>query len=115
MMFWDTKKGDVYIKESARQINECFGDIGKCYRMGGDEFCVLIMGGNLEECRRRKSRLQEMVRDFNEKQTDIHMGIACGYELYDKRIDFDINDTSRRADKMMYREKFSMKHSEETA
>ena len=46
---------------------------------------------------------------YNRENTDILIRIACGYELFDKRLDYDINDTSRRADRMMYHEKFSMK------
>jgi len=101
--------GDKYIKESARMIRECFSDKGKCYRMGGDEFCVLLQGGSLEDCKRRIQRLKDKAEQYNRQHEDIVIRIACGYELYDKRIDFDINDTSRRADKMMYHEKFSMK------
>lgn len=104
------EKGDVYIKESARIIYESFGNLGECYRMGGDEFCVLMPNCTLESCRKQVRYLLEQVDRFNSKSKDVHMGIACGYEMYDKRIDYDISDTARRADKMMYHEKFAMKH-----
>lgn len=107
------EKGDVYIKESARLIRESFEDIGQCYRMGGDEFCVLVKGGSMGECRRRIKRMQEKARRYTQEHGDIRMEIACGCEMYDRRIDYDINDTSRRADKVMYREKFSMKQERE--
>lgn len=102
-------KGDVYIRESACIIEECFGDLGDCYRMGGDEFCVLFKKGSLELCRQRIALLHKKVAEFNERNTEIHMQIACGFEMYDKRIDYDIGDTARRADKMMYHEKYTMK------
>lgn len=101
--------GDKYIKESAKIINECFSDVGRCYRMGGDEFCVLLKNRSLEECKKRVSRMKERAEKYNQNNTDILIKIACGYELFDKRLDYDINDTSRRADRMMYHEKFSMK------
>lgn len=101
--------GDKYIRESARIIRECFSDSGQCYRMGGDEFCALLRGVSLEDCKDRIKRLKEKSEQYNQKSSDILIRIACGYELYDKRLDFDINDTSSRADKMMYQEKFSMK------
>ena len=101
--------GDKYIKESARIISECFGDSGRCYRMGGDEFCVLLRDRSLEDCKRRISRMKEKCDRYNSENTDIQIRIACGYELFDKRLDYDINDTSRRADRMMYHEKFTMK------
>lgn len=46
---------------------------------------------------------------FNRENTDIVIRIACGYELFDKRMDYNINDISRRADRMMYHEKFAIK------
>lgn len=101
--------GDKYIKESAKIINECFGEIGRCYRMGGDEFCVLLKNHSIEDCRKRVNRMKEKAEKYNQNNTDILIKIACGYELFDKRLDYDINDTSRRADRMMYHEKFSMK------
>jgi len=101
--------GDKYIKESARIINECFGDSGRCYRMGGDEFCVLLKNHSLEDCKKRIGRLKDKCDRYNRENTDILIRIACGYELFDKRLDYDINDTSRRADRMMYHEKFTMK------
>ena len=103
------EKGDLYIKECARLIQETFQDIGRCYRMGGDEFTVLLEQVSLDTCKKRLHRLQEAVAERNRKNPEIDMGIASGYEFFDKRIDHDISDTSRRADKKMYHEKFSMK------
>lgn len=102
--------GDKYIKESARIINECFGDCGRCYRMGGDEFSVLLKNHSLEDCKKRIQRMKEKCDKYNRENDDIVIRIACGFELFDKRLDYDINDTSRRADRMMYHEKFTMKH-----
>lgn len=101
--------GDRYICESARIINDCFSDLGSCYRMGGDEFCVLLPGCSLRECKKRVECVERLAGEYNKTHKDIRIGIACGYEIYDKRIDYDINDTLRRADKMMYEKKFNMK------
>lgn len=109
------EKGDIYIKECAQIIKECFGDIGQCYRMGGDEFTALLEQVSLDTCKKRVERMHELVAERNQKNPEIEMGIACGYEIYDKRIDHDINDTSRRADKMMYHEKFIMKQAKAEA
>ncbi|MCM1193235.1 MAG: GGDEF domain-containing protein [Butyrivibrio sp.] len=102
--------GDKYICESARLIRECFADLGPCYRMGGDEFCALIQGCSLRECEKRVEQIEKLAGEYNKAHQDVRIGIACGYEVYDRRIDYDINDTLRRADKMMYEKKFRMKH-----
>lgn len=101
--------GDKYIKESAEIINDCFEDNGHCYRMGGDEFCVLLKGLSVEECKGRIRRIKERAEQYNRESSDIKIGIACGYAVFDKHLDYDIRSTSRRADKMMYHEKYSMK------
>lgn len=102
-------KGDIYIKESARMIEGCFGDIGRCYRMGGDEFYVLIENASPSLCRERLKDLRESVAKCDKVGEGFRMGIACGFKMYDRHMDYDINETARRADKVMYQEKFAMK------
>lgn len=51
-----------------------------------------------------------MLSDYNTAHPDsFPLNIACGYELYAPDEDYDIGDTLRRADKIMYNEKFEMK------
>lgn len=102
-------KGDMYIKESARIIMDCFGHKGRCYRLGGDEFGVILDGADLDACGKCAERMKKKVQEYNKNSGDIHMGIACGYAVFDPQEDEDINATIRRADKMMYEEKFRMK------
>jgi len=106
------ERGDQYIQECANLILSAFGEVGRCYRMGGDEFSVLMEHTSLEECKKRIRTLKNSVEERNKQHPDMVMGIACGYELYDKRLDHDINDTARRADKMMYKEKYAMKQAQ---
>ena len=103
------ERGDQYIQECANLIQTAFGEVGQCYRMGGDEFSVVMEHTSLEDCKKRVRMLKASVEERNKEHPEMVMGIACGYELYDKRLDHDINDTARRADKMMYKEKYAMK------
>ncbi len=108
-------KGDIYIKESARILQECFGPMGSVYRMGGDEFCSLIHDKPLEAVRGAVKKMREACDKWNASSKDIVMQIACGYQLYDFRMDYDIADTGRRADKLMYHNKLELKQMLKTA
>jgi len=101
--------GDHYIKTCANLIKECFSDIGNCYRMGGDEFCVLIPNGSPTVCSERIKELKEKVSLCKPIGDGFKMAVACGYKLYDIREDYNINDTVKRADKVMYTDKVAMK------
>lgn len=102
-------RGDDYIRESASIIQSTFGQIGKCYRMGGDEFYCLISGSTFSACKEIKALLDAKVEEYNKDSKDIRMGIACGIARFDSRIDYDLRATSKRADKEMYRNKEKMK------
>lgn len=106
------ERGDRYIKDSAKIILGTFGKLGSCYRMGGDEFYCLIPKGGLSACKEQKAIMDKMVEEYNAKSTDIRMGIACGYARYDKRMDYDLNATAKRADALMYKNKQAMKSSQ---
>lgn len=102
--------GDAYIMESARMIERVFGQYGNCYRMGGDEFCALLHNTSVAKCADCADALRELLASYNATHPDsFPLNIAFGYELYDPAEDYDIGDTLRRADKMMYSEKFEMK------
>ncbi len=99
----------MYIREAATIIRECFGDIGQCYRHGGDEFTAVLTGVDTGLCERRMAEMKEKVAEYNQKSSNIRMGIAGGYAQFDGEQDEDISDTVKRADKRMYEEKFRMK------
>lgn len=102
--------GDSYIVESAGLIKKAFGSFGDCYRMGGDEFCALLHGISIAKCRDCIKSFNKLLADYNAAHPDsFPLHIACGYEMYNSDEDYDIGDTLRRADKMMYSEKFAMK------
>ena len=107
---WGHEKGDIYISSSADILQEVFGKVGKCYRVGGDEFCVLLREVSTKRCEQFIEELKRKAREWNRNSTEkFEIQIACGYAVYDKKIDYDLGDTLRRADRMMYHEKFMMK------
>lgn len=103
-------KGDNYIKTSAAMIQQCFSTIGNCYRMGGDEFCVLIKNASISACETYAKKLEKDAEQYTKNHPEeFPIKIACGYTSYDASIDYDIGDTLRRADKKMYQDKINKK------
>ena len=94
--------GDEIICAAADCIRDAFGDLGKCYRIGGDEFAVL-----LEECTEKaldegKEKLHELIRKYNETHP-YHLSMACGEGSGDKEI--KMAEIFQAADSQMYRNK----------
>lgn len=103
-------KGDLYITSCAQMIQQVFGAFGRCYRVGGDEFCVLLKHKTLQDCETMVLHLKKLTDDWNQShQEKFTAQIAAGYAMYDKSQDYNISDTRRRADKMMYKDKYLMK------
>lgn len=105
--------GDLLIRYAANLISETFSERGKCFRMGGDEFCVILRKKDLQECVDLLNKFDQAVIDFNNNSTEEFLvQVAYGYAYYDSDLDFDFSDTMRRADKMMYQKKEMMKKNE---
>ena len=105
--------GDYYITTCASLIKECFMDIGNCYRMGGDEFCVLVLNGSPIVCMERIKELKDKIGLCKPIAGEFKMGVSCGYKMYDSREEYDIIDTIKRADKVMYEDKSEVKNNME--
>lgn len=101
--------GDDYIKNAAGIIAEIFGNFGNCYRIGGDEFCVVIPKQNKIDPEDKLTQLEQEQKKHNAGLEYPYMQIAYGYAEYDAQTDLDIEDTRSRADKKMYEMKRKMK------
>ena len=104
--------GDAYIQASARIIKEIFGRHGKCYRIGGDEFCTVINQNSKKfDIGRHVKQLRELEKYAEEELgiKGLNVQIACGYAEYDIKTDKNFEDTRSRADKRMYESKRRLK------
>jgi len=97
--------GDSYIKNCATIIHDIFDGIGKCYRVGGDEFVVLIEKASTIDMTHYMAMLESSVDMCNRENRKLRMQIAYGYAVFTANIDKDLEDTYNRADKMMYTNK----------
>ena len=99
-------KGDIYIKTASRLICEVF-DHSPVFRIGGDEFAVILQNDDFEN-------RDKLVFEFEKRQKEIcdeakckweEVRVALGIAVYDPQTDRSVNDTARRADKIMYENK----------
>lgn len=104
------EEGDLFIQTSARLIECSFGDIGSCYRIGGDEFCIIIKDCSEDICKSHINALTHMIDATNKSnKLNVNISIAYGYASYDNLLDKDLKETRARADSLMYTCKFKMK------
>lgn len=101
--------GDQYIMEAAAVISNVFGGSGHTYRIGGDEFCVVLPRGTRPGCVLLQEQLEQEIRQVNNKEKKPQLGIAYGFAGYQEG-DQSIYDLMKRADKQMYIKKNAMKN-----
>ena len=101
--------GDKYIVDAANMIHKVFGKFADCYRIGGDEFCVVIKKANEVDIERYLGRLVKYQKEYNSYSKDVQIQIACGYARFNES-DRNIESTRERADVNMYENKRELKN-----
>lgn len=103
--------GDKYITTCADIIKDAFSNItnDRCYRIGGDEFCVILKDKSIDDYLNAVDRMNDSVNAFNKESDDLQIHIASGYAEFDLHLDKNLKETRSRADAMMYKNKFLMK------
>lgn len=120
--------GDEILKIIAKTILKAYGKYAHCYRIGGDEFCVILKRGKLEEITKanenkhdRYNALENLNNNFkkllSQKYEEFPMlknGVSIGYGIYYGNSDEfkhshylsnTIRDVVKIADERMYKEK----------
>lgn len=100
-------EGDKIIQDAAECIGKAFHELGKCYRIGGDEFCVVLSHGKAEQIQAALEQLQQLVAEVN-KQRVMPLSIACGYAVRENSAE-SMEQLFNRSDEMMYDVKYRMK------
>ncbi len=90
--------GDELIIGAAECLRNSFSDVGMVYRIGGDEFCV-IMNGTEDDV---KEHLKLLDQYGNQRKGKFFnsISLACGFAT-DREFD-DFESMSKAADKRMY-------------
>ena len=100
--------GDAMIKKLAELIKEFFRNCGS-YRIGGDEFAVIIEGPESEKALTLVSKFREMLDEGAVAGYKRFPSAAVGCANYRAGTDTDTKDVFDRADNEMYGSKIQMK------
>ncbi len=98
--------GDEVIQEACRMICDKFGE-SSVYRVGGDEFVVILSGDDYEN----RIHLLETLKKESEDNARFRTGpvIACGLAKFNPGVDRNFNEVYNRADGRMYANKEELK------
>lgn len=92
--------GDILIKGAGECISQCFADIGSIYRIGGDEFAV-ILTAQKEDVNARLSNLEIVMKKWS-CEKEIPLEASYGAVRHEEVGEIGINDLAKLADKKMY-------------
>lgn len=97
--------GDLYIKSSGTVIkNAMQGTSYIGYRIGGDEFAVVMKDAAMEDIKDFVDRVKEESEKIN-KNSGLKISMSIGYAKFDEEKDRNFSMTMERSDAMMYENK----------
>ena len=97
--------GNELIIKVTQMIAEVFGS-EQLYRIGGDEFAVILYNGTEAECESYRKQFEEIVMNQKGK---IWAAASMGYAVYNEKMDTTYESVFNRADEDMYENKVRMK------
>lgn len=105
------EKGNVAIKKVCNMICRKFAH-SPVFRVGGDEFVVIIENDDYEKAETLVTELQQEIDAIYGKQTLEpweRVSAAIGWALYDPVFDADVDSVFKKADQQMNKKKKAMK------
>lgn len=99
--------GDQLVAAIARGLKAIVGGQGFLARIGGDEFAVVIVGGEVKETAERIGRetIAFVSRPFDMEGRVLRVGASVGVGIVPPHLDLDATEIMRRADIAMYKVK----------
>ena len=98
--------GDEAIQRTSRMVCEVYKH-SPVFRIGGDEFAVILTGSDFEQRDTLIKRLKE--ESLANKRSRSGPTVACGMAVYDPDSDNEFSDVFERADCLMYENKKALK------
>lgn len=97
--------GDRLLLTAATHLADVFG-VSNVYRMGGDEFVVIMSGDENTDTDKKVKHCMESMKTLSvEGYPDCKVSCAYGVSHFNNEIDSSLSDTLERADKEMYKNK----------
>lgn len=107
------ESGDAMIVDVARAIKATFREVDIIGRLGGDEFCVLVLENEMDSTQVRR-RLQEKLDDFSRAERPFRLSASVGVATLETE-DEPLDALLARADQAMYFEKRAKKAAAQAA
>lgn len=104
--------GDEILQTLGKCVRQHYARYGKCFRYGGDEFCVILLN-RLEEIDQLNHDFFMSIQRLRQKENRIP-SISIGYACYDPKCS-NIQDVVSEADQMMYEYKNKRRAAEKVA
>lgn len=101
-------KGDIALKILADDIRSMFNGCN-CFRIGGDEFAVIISGKNVDVLSFLLTNIGSSITKTGKSNEWENISAATGYAIYSAEKDTSFHDVFVRADSRMYENKVKMK------
>jgi diguanylate cyclase (GGDEF)-like protein len=104
--------GDEYLLRACHLICDVFKH-SPVYRMGGDEFIVVLSGEDYKNRDSLMKKINEVMSPYSDTLPlpPDYVSIACGISAFDIKTDVSVTDVSKRADDEMYKDKAAKKMS----
>lgn len=104
--------GNELIIRAAKTLTDTF-KTSSVFRIGGDEFAIILKGKDLDQYRARLKKMDAaFALDFiSVNEEEIFVSIARGVAIFDPSIDHVYSDVFEKADHAMYMNKEAMKSS----
>lgn len=100
--------GDQLIIDAGGCVLSAFREEGKCYRIGGDEFVVILPIDSKQEIETKLERLEHVIAQKNQER-DVPVELAYGYSVRKSQEDSN-QELFNIADANMYTKKQQMKN-----
>ena len=101
--------GDYCLQQIGACIIKVYKKCGKCFRIGGDEFCVIISSSKNSVIELNQQFVEELSAIRAEDERIPH--VSMGYAFYDYGIP-NISSVVAKADRMLYENKAKKKEAD---